>query len=61
MQPFSGEYYNGGKVNKIGERPLEKVEMRFTPDTDWDAELNLPRATAATFVQTTTPMGTQPK
>ncbi len=49
---FSGEFFNGGKVNKLGKRPLERVEMRLTPDADWDAELNLPQATAATFLAT---------
>lgn len=51
-QPFGGEYFNGGKVNKFAERPLDDVELRQTADADWDAELNLPAATAATFLKT---------
>ena len=50
VQAFSGEYFNGGKVNKFTGRPLTKVEARPTADADWDWELNLPRATAATFL-----------
>jgi hypothetical protein len=50
--PFSGEYFNGGKVNRFTERPIEGVEFRSTADADWDAELNLPRATVATFLKT---------
>lgn len=53
VQAFSGEYFNGGKVNKFSERPLDKVESRPTPDRDWNWELNLPRATVATFLQPT--------
>lgn len=51
VQAFSGKYFNGGKVNKFNERPLAKVEARPTPDADWDWELNLPRATVATFLE----------
>jgi len=51
VQSFSGEYFNGGKVNKFSERALAKVEMRQIANADWDCELNLPRATAATFLQ----------
>jgi hypothetical protein len=51
VQAFGGEYFNGGKVNKFSDRPLEKVEIRQTADADWDAELNLPRATVATFLR----------
>jgi hypothetical protein len=51
VQPFSGEYFNGGKVNRFTERPLGGVEFRRTADADWDAELNLPRATVATFLK----------
>lgn len=50
VQAFSGEYFNGGKVNKFTGRPLTKVEARPTAEADWDWELNLPRATAATFL-----------
>ena len=50
VQAFSGEYFNGGKVNKFGERPLAKVEARPTAGGDWDWELDLPRASAATFL-----------
>ncbi len=52
VQPFSGEYFNGGKVNRFTERPLDGVEFRRTVDADWDAELNLPQATVATFLKT---------
>ena len=50
VRPFSGEFFNGGQVHKLGHRPLAQVEMRMTPDADWEAELNLPQATAATFL-----------
>lgn len=50
VQAFVGEYFNGGKVRKFGERPLTKIEARPTAGADWDWELNLPRASAATFV-----------
>lgn len=56
VQPFSGEYFNGGKVQKVGERPLAGVEARPTPDSDWEWELNLPRVTAATFMSKPAPM-----
>jgi len=52
VQAFGGEYFNGGKVNQFTPRPLEKVEARPTPNSDWDWELNIPRATVATFLQT---------
>jgi hypothetical protein len=51
VQAFGGEYFNGGKLNKFSDRPLEKVEIRQTANADWDVELNLPRATAATCLQ----------
>jgi hypothetical protein len=50
VEPFSGEYFNGGKVNRFGKRPLDRVSFRMTPDADWDAVLQLPTATAATFL-----------
>ena len=43
VQALSGEYFNEGKVNKLPERPLAKVEARRTAGGDWDWELNLPR------------------
>ena len=49
VQAFGGTYFNGGKVNKFGERSLAGTEARPTETSDWDWELNLPRATAATF------------
>jgi erythromycin esterase-like protein len=50
VEAFGGEYFNGGKVNKFAERPLTKVEARPTAEADWDWELNLPHASAATFL-----------
>jgi hypothetical protein len=50
VEAFGGEYFNGGKVQKFGERPLAKVEAQRTADADWDWELDLPRARAATFL-----------
>jgi hypothetical protein len=50
VEPFGGEYFNGGKVNRFGKRPLDRVSFRLTPDADWDAVLQLPTATAATFL-----------
>ena len=61
VQAFGGEYFNGGKVNKFSERPLEKVEIHQTANADWDVELNLPRATATTFLQTPASMVAQPE
>jgi len=58
VQAFGGEYFNGGKVNKFSARPLDKVEMRQTTKGDWDWELNLPRATTATFLSP--PIATAP-
>jgi hypothetical protein len=52
VQAFGGEYFNGGKVNKVGERPLAHIEARPCEASDWDWELNLPHATAATFYKT---------
>jgi hypothetical protein len=49
-QPFSGEYFNGGEVNRFGDRPLENIKLISTPEGDWDAELRLPHATVATFL-----------
>jgi hypothetical protein len=51
VQAFDGDYFNGGKVQQFSKRPLAQVEMQRTPDADWDAELNLPTATAATFLK----------
>jgi hypothetical protein len=50
VQAFSGEYFNNGQVNKFSERPLAQIEARPTPNADWHWQLNLPRATAATFL-----------
>jgi hypothetical protein len=52
VQPFGGEYFNGGKVNSFGKRPLKQVEFRLLTDDDYDAELNIPKATVATFLAT---------
>lgn len=54
VRAFSGEYFNDGKVNKIGERPLDKVTFRRTENADFGYELELPKATVATFLQTPT-------
>ena len=51
IQAFGGEFFNGGKVQRFTPRPLEHVEFRLTPEGDLDAELNIPKATVATFVQ----------
>jgi hypothetical protein len=51
VQPFGGEYFNGGKVNKVGERPLAHIEARPC-EAWWDWELNLPHVTSATFYKT---------
>jgi hypothetical protein len=50
VDAFGGEYFNGGKVRKFGERPLAKVEARRTAEADWDWALDLPRTRAATFL-----------
>jgi hypothetical protein len=52
VQPFGGEYFNGGKVNSFGKRPLKLVEFRPLTDGDYDAELHIPKATVATFLAT---------
>jgi hypothetical protein len=52
VQVFGGEYFNEGKVNKVGERPLAHIEARPCEASDWDWELNLPHATSATFYKT---------
>jgi hypothetical protein len=49
VQAFSGEYFNGGKIRQFKNRPLADVEAGPILNGDWDWELNLPRATAATF------------
>ena len=54
MRAFSGEYFNNGKVNKIGERPLEKVAFRRTENADFGYALEVPKATVATFLETPT-------
>lgn len=50
LQACGGEYFNGGKVNQFTRRPLEEMEIRATPNSNWDWELNFPHATAATFL-----------
>jgi hypothetical protein len=50
VEAFGGEYFNGGKVNKFKKRPLDRMILRMTPDADWDAKLQLPVATSATFL-----------
>jgi hypothetical protein len=52
ISPYSGGYFNGGKVNTFAGRPLDEAEARPTPEGDWDLELGLPRATPATFLAT---------
>jgi hypothetical protein len=49
VQAFGGQYFNGGKVRTFAHKPLVKIEARPTNQTDWDWQLNLPQATAATF------------
>jgi hypothetical protein len=61
VQAFGGEYFNGGKLNKFSDRPLEKVEIRKTAHADWDAELNLPSATAATCLQSPASIAAPPE
>jgi hypothetical protein len=51
VQAFGGEYFNGGKIQTFSKRPLEQTEMRRTQDAEWDAELNIPTATVATFLR----------
>jgi hypothetical protein len=53
VQPQSGEYFNGGRVNAFYASPgrsLEKVEVHLLGDGDWELELSLPKATVATFL-----------
>ena len=52
VRAFSGEYFNSGKVNKIGARPIDSIALRHTPNADYGYELDLPQATVATFLQT---------
>jgi erythromycin esterase-like protein len=50
IQFHDGGFFNGGKVNALRGRPIDKAEMHLTPDSDWNWELNLPHATPATFL-----------
>jgi hypothetical protein len=49
VQPHSGGFFNGGKVNKFGGPALDHLEARSEHDGDYSLELELPRATPATF------------
>ncbi|HEV3415548.1 MAG TPA: DUF6624 domain-containing protein [Pirellulales bacterium] len=49
IQPHSGGFFNGGKVNSFGGPALDHVEARPEHDGDYSLELGLPRATPATF------------
>jgi hypothetical protein len=51
IQAFGGEYFNEGKVQSFSPRRMERVKFARTRKSDWDAELDLPTASAATFVQ----------
>ncbi len=50
IEPHSGGFFNGGKVNTINGPPLDVADLHPTPDGDWDLELGLPHATPATFL-----------
>jgi erythromycin esterase-like protein len=51
FEAYGGEYFNGGKVSQFTSRPLDKVELRPTPNGQWDWVLRFPEATVATFLQ----------
>jgi hypothetical protein len=52
VSPHSGGFFNGGKVNAVKGRPLDNAEVHPTPEGDWNLNLDLPRATPATFLST---------
>lgn len=52
VSPHSGGFFNGGKVNAVKGRPLDNAEVHPTPKGDWNLNLELPRATPATFLST---------
>ncbi len=54
VNPKSGYGVDDGKVNDIGGKPLGEAEAHLLENADWNLKLNLPHATAATFLATPT-------
>jgi hypothetical protein len=52
IDPKSGHFFNGGKVNNIGGKSHGEAEAHLLENADWNLKLNLPNATAATFLAT---------
>jgi hypothetical protein len=50
IRPQQGGYFNGGNVNTFKGTPRDDVLLRLTPDAEWNANLDLPLATPATFL-----------
>jgi hypothetical protein len=47
---YGGGYFNNGKVQTFGKRPLKQPEVGPAGQTGWDLVLSLPSATPATFL-----------
>jgi hypothetical protein len=54
VDPKSGHFFNGGKVNDLGGKPHGEAEAHLLENGQWNLKLNLPHATAATFLATPT-------
>ena len=53
VNPKSGHFFNGGKVNDLGGKPHGEAEAHLLEkNADWNLKLDLPHATAATFLAT---------
>jgi hypothetical protein len=52
VNPKSGQCFGDGKVNDFGGEPHGEAETRLSENAAFNLELNLPHATAATFLAT---------
>ncbi|HEY2828048.1 MAG TPA: hypothetical protein VGJ04_10645 [Pirellulales bacterium] len=48
----SGAFFNDGKVNQLGGKPIAEPQANPLRNGDWNLELNLSHATPATFLAT---------
>jgi hypothetical protein len=49
LNPHVGEFYNGGKINKMSDKPIDEPIAHVLANRDWNLDLDFPKATAGNF------------
>jgi hypothetical protein len=52
LDQYSGQFFNGGKVNRVGGQPIEEAQAHSIDNSDWNLQLGLPKVTPVTFLAT---------